>query len=580
MHEPKDVTFSSLFSPLTEKKIFIFIALIGLIVYFNALFNGFVWDDVGYILLNPEIHSFNIFHLFGTNTYNHATFYRPLAAVYFSLFFNIFGQQAFFYHFFQILLHIFNTYIVFYLFKKFFPLGLSFFLSLIFLIHPIQVESVVYISGSLSELYFFFGGWALLVSMKTSLKIRDTGWVSALFLLSLLSKETGIIFILTSLFYQWLFAKKNLFKILIGSSITVAVYSIVRFLLSGVLFQKDTNTFVPIEKLGLYLRLLHIPSIIFYYVKTLTYPQSLAIDQLWIIKAMTVQNFYFPLLVVIFFLIVFVILGINVWKKQKNLFKIYLFFLIFFLLNFGLVLQIFPLDMTVADRWFYSPLTGLLGIIGVGYVSFVSLKLGLKKPFMIVTSIVVILFCLRTIIRNADWADGTTLYTHDTKIESNYDLEGMLGAQFAFASDYKNAIPHLRKSINDFPHDTTLYDLGYAYEQIGDYANAHKYYGLVINENKIVVRDQILKNAYDGMARVLVAHATPPVAKEFLLKAVHLYPTNGSYWAFLAITDYNLHNQLDALSEAEKAKNLLRNDSTQKLYDRILNQQPLNLRTN
>jgi archaellum biogenesis protein FlaJ (TadC family) len=62
-----DVTFKGLFSPLTTKKVIVFLFLIGIVVFFNALFNGFAWDDEGFIKDNPEVHSINLITQFGPN---------------------------------------------------------------------------------------------------------------------------------------------------------------------------------------------------------------------------------------------------------------------------------------------------------------------------------------------------------------------------------------------------------------------------------------------------------------------------------------------------------------------------------
>ncbi|HZE86733.1 MAG TPA: hypothetical protein VE090_00865 [Methylomirabilota bacterium] len=73
MSEPEqEFSFKSLFSPLTNLK------AIHIIVFFNALSNGFVWDDKTYIILNNDVHSLNIPKLIGNNIFNQSQQYRPL----------------------------------------------------------------------------------------------------------------------------------------------------------------------------------------------------------------------------------------------------------------------------------------------------------------------------------------------------------------------------------------------------------------------------------------------------------------------------------------------------------------------
>src|SRR5438552_1741257 len=89
------------FIPLTTKKAISIIVILGFIVFGNALFNGFVWDDKPFIIRNTDVHSINIAYLFSKNTFNAGGYYRPIPALYFALLYNLFGSQAFFYHFLQ-----------------------------------------------------------------------------------------------------------------------------------------------------------------------------------------------------------------------------------------------------------------------------------------------------------------------------------------------------------------------------------------------------------------------------------------------------------------------------------------------
>src|SRR4051812_3106647 len=98
---------------MTNRKAIYFFILIALLVFGNMLFNGFVWDDLPFIISNPDLHTFNIARLFGENSFNSSGYYRPLPAVYFSVLYTFFTTHAFFYHFFQLSLHSLAVYLLF-----------------------------------------------------------------------------------------------------------------------------------------------------------------------------------------------------------------------------------------------------------------------------------------------------------------------------------------------------------------------------------------------------------------------------------------------------------------------------------
>ena len=68
----KIFSFKQFFNPLTTRKVIFIIAVLGFIVFGNALFNNFVADDILYIVNNPQLHQFNILTSFGENAFNGA----------------------------------------------------------------------------------------------------------------------------------------------------------------------------------------------------------------------------------------------------------------------------------------------------------------------------------------------------------------------------------------------------------------------------------------------------------------------------------------------------------------------------
>ncbi len=191
-------SLKSLFVPLTTIKAFSFIAIIGIIVFFNGLFNGFVGDDYPQIIYNLTIQSFNNIPAFfsGSTFYKGpglnlgGIYYKPLLETSYSLTYSLFGPNYFAYHLFELLIFIINACLVFLLFKSFFNKPIAFILSIVFLIHPINSESAFYISDTQETLFFLFGMIALLLLKKYHSQ-KALIVASLLLLLSLLSKETG-----------------------------------------------------------------------------------------------------------------------------------------------------------------------------------------------------------------------------------------------------------------------------------------------------------------------------------------------------------------------------------------------------
>jgi len=318
-NQDNDISLKDYFVPLTNAKAITFIILIGLIVYANALFNGFVWDDFAFILNNLDLRTTNVFQLFIMNVFNNGGYYRPLSALYFYVLYHIFGNQAFYYHLIQVLLHIVNTGFLFLLLKKFVRKPIAFFSALIFLLHPIQVESVVYIGATQSELFTIFGLGGLLQIMSNK---KDTiiKWVLVFIslLFSILVKETGILFLLMAIIYINVTREnKYLSKSFLLGSI-VFIYCVIRLGISKIYFEKAVTS--PISWLPIWQRIINIPSILFYYIRMFFFPSKMAIDQLWTISSTGFSQFYLPLLICIGFIVGLYFGGYYVYRNDQKIF--------------------------------------------------------------------------------------------------------------------------------------------------------------------------------------------------------------------------------------------------------------------
>ncbi|MBI5122714.1 hypothetical protein HZA75_02530 [Candidatus Roizmanbacteria bacterium] len=226
-------------------------------------------------------------------------------------------------------------------------------------------------------------------------------------------------------------------------------------------------------------RLENIPAIIWYYLSSIALPFNLVIQQRWVIPQITIKDFYLPLLgeSLVFFALFFG--GISLFKHVKTYFRLYMFFLAWFLLGLAMLLQIFPLDLTIADRWFYLPLVGFLGCLGILFKVFLSRFRG--KVFGLLGVILILFFSLLTIARNANYSDEITLYIHDLQINEDAIMENDLGINYAKSGNMQVAFHYLQKSVQDDPYPGNLYNLALAYEQVGEIRKAKEYYVKAFN---------------------------------------------------------------------------------------------------
>jgi len=574
----QEFSFKNLFVPLTTGKAIHWIVIIGIIVYANMLFNGFVWDDHIYIMNNPQIRTFNFINFFGNNIFNNAGQYRPFVVTYFALLYGVFGTSQFFYHVIQLILHMINAVLIFLLFTSFFNKKIALFLSLVFLVHPMQVESVSYISASASVLLFFFGTTSLLIERICPESKKREVFAYALLLVACLVKETGILFVLVFLLYRYLFDKKYFVRTIFYCTGILILYFLTRITVGHVFL--NARPLIPIARLDFSHRLINIPKVLFYYGKTFFFPATLSVNQQWVIASPNLTNFVLPFVTDCICILGLFGLALLFYNKKRKVLKLYIFFTVWFLVGLILHSQIFPLDMTVADRWFYFDIAGLLGIIGFVLSRCNFLQSKKVYPYLATfASLIILLLGSRTVIRNGDWQNGEKLFLHDIKTEDNFLNEEQLSQELLFEKKYPEALFHEQRSVAYFPNELNKYNVAYLYEITGNIPKAKNEYVSALRSGYYSPDNHRHYLAtYQRLSNLLVLYDDPDTAQKFIKGAIKDYPDASSLWVRLSLSEYKLNHHNSALADAKHAVLLSPNNAmANQIYQLLLNNQPVHL---
>jgi len=585
--------FRRLFNPLSTKKVVWIIVLVGVVVHFNGLFGGFIGDDKGQIQFNHFIQSLShVPQFFTGSTFASSSgtnldgpFYKPFLSLSYAVLYALFKATPFYFHAFQLILHITNGILLFILFKKFLKEHIALLLALIFIVHPINSEAVVYIADLQEPLFFCFGLSALLLAMKESLSPKRAALISLLLLCSLLSKETGILFVLmviiTRLFVRWY--KTELLRSMMYAIPPILIYAFLRFGVAKMFISKFPG--MPITLLPLSQRILNMPAIVFYYLKTFFYPSTLDFFQIWIVKRITLTNFFVPLIAIGLFFAALILLGVYTYRKYNSLFLPYLFFTIWLLAGIGLHMQLVPLDFTVSERWFYFPIVGLLGVLGVAWQAY-SGKSHPKQYLTIALGVLAVLtltlFSVRTMVRNANWTNEITLYSHDIAIYDSSFLENNLGQDYFAKKDYQQAVIHYQKSVNIDPSLGSYYNIALVYMDTGDLKNAELYYLKALAANKTQPDHEDYKlvgnKIFEDLTSIHIVSREYMAAEQLASKAIAMYPHDGLLWGNLAVSQYMQGEKVSARHAITTALiQLPDNNEIQYAYQQITTNQPIQI---
>ena len=481
---------------------FLLIAALTVIIYSNSFYVPFHYDDYVVITENPNIK--NIKNISDVFLYNPS---RPLSTLSFALNYYFNSLNPFGYHVVNLIFHIANGWLIFvllfFIFNNSFngqravlltPFQIALFTSLIFCSHPIQTESVTYISSRIGIMCTTFYLISIIFFLKflKSNKLRGFFYSISLisFLVALGFKEIAatlpVILMLFERFFLSSKSKKPGFPTKDGNKafnlinflkakwyylpflFFIAVVLIMRYLFFGAMGHPKFHR-------NLYYHFLTQSHVIVDYIRLLFLPVNLTVDH-----GFSLYPTLFKLSTILCVSVVFLILIFSIKNIRKA--SMFSFSILLFFITLSPT-SLIPLEDSMSERWLYLPLIGfcllLVFICQFLCKTFIPqadinddenptsspfFKRGLNKfPPVYFLSIIILLFSADTFLRNNVWKSEYTLWNDALAKTRNKARPYLaLGCIYIRDGNYLKGIDYFEKSIRLYPTSEGYNNLAFA----------------------------------------------------------------------------------------------------------------------
>lgn len=432
--------------------------LFSIILLAPSIYNGWVyWDDPTYVLENDflVIKSFDdIIAMFSLQFVQGN--YHPLTILSLALDYSIDGINPIVFHTTNLFFHIANAALVYlFVFKLFRIKSIAFFVSLLFAIHPMHVESFAWVSERKDVLYVFFFILGLIQYLNYQKKENLSSYFLCLlfFILSLFSKGMAVVFPVVMILLDYL-QKREFNRRVILEKIPFFVLSLI-FGLIVLWAQEESNAIssdvshplsqaflIPIHGLLIYL----IKAVIPYNLSAL-HPYPMMLDGK---TPFQILYSFIPLLLLFTGVILF-------FRKNRKV----VFGFAFFVLVIFPVLQFLSVGSAmISERFTYLPYIGLFIVLAVILQKeFSKGSKTRKNTILFLTGAYIAFLSYQTHHRITIWENDETLWTD--VIESypqDYFAYMKRGSFRAKKGEFDSALLDLNKGISIFQNDYYLFN--------------------------------------------------------------------------------------------------------------------------
>ncbi|MDP8215711.1 MAG: tetratricopeptide repeat protein [Candidatus Kaelpia imicola] len=432
----------------------------GLIVYIGILDAPFIYDDIHLVLNNELITSFKYIPELFKTIFNSDILrlpFRPLQIISYMFDYKLWTFDPRGYHLINVLLHVFNSLLLYGLSLRFFKRRKeAFLIALLFVIHPLNTGAVSYISGRADLLAGYFSFLSLILFFRFLDSHKNIALILSMlsFVAAILSKEIALIVPLLLLTYVVIFYRPSL-RYLICHLVIAAIYMLLR--LPGFL----AATFFKPTLSG---RFLTAPYLFFRYLKIIFFPHNLRLSY----AISYIDSPKDPAFILYFILLSLVVcLGLYSIRKSKRM----VFFSIWYILNFLLISGVVvALNAPCAEHWLYLGLPAIFALmVSLIYSLFYRGAVYRYAGYIFITGML-IYYGFSTLERNKEWGTPEDFYKNEIEhTPSNYKAHYNLGIIYFNEGRYLDAEEEFKKTITIFPElHLAYYGLALTAEERGD----------------------------------------------------------------------------------------------------------------
>ncbi len=450
---------------------------------------------------------------YGREDYFRGPIYRPFPLILFATEWQFFPDNPMVYHLVNVLFYSLLCLLLYSVLCKLFEetnLLFPFVCTMLYAAHPIHTEVVDSIKSADEILAFLFALLSLFYFLKSIEKnsILYLLFGAVFYFISLLSKETAIAFFIVIPLMLYVFIKADFKRILLITSIlfcTTMGMLLIRYEVlksvpdNGIQLMNNSLVGAPdfiSRKMTAFYVLLR-------YILLLLFPHPLSYNYTFNQIPICHLNNLPVLFGIVLCLAIFIYSIINIRKKSMIAFSI-----LFFLLTIIPVSNIFMLiGSPMAERFLFMPSLGFSMLTTLFLIKITTAKaeenriLSFKEfiqgnsKIVIIVSILLCLYSIKTISRNTDWKDDVSLVGHDVEIVPNcasaHFSWGHILVDTLFLEEkdsvQKNkildqGIDEFKKAVAIFNNYTDAYNwLAKAYILKKDYQNAISVYRILLH---------------------------------------------------------------------------------------------------
>lgn len=469
---------------INKKYLILFLFVFSFILYSKTINYGFVWDDERIHLMSNQSLMNGDVKSFWEKPYS--GMYIPVSYTAWAFIKNISnhntGLSPKTFHLLNIFTHSINCILVFQLLLLLFKnQAHAFWASILFLLHPMQVESVGWIS-EFRGLYSAFFSLLALISMfkyfekngvftlRSFLTSRHFMIASVLFVLALLSKPSAIVLPFVAGILTWCFYRDN-FKT-IWKGLLIWVFILLPILLITKASQPNELIYSGV---ALWQRFFIAGDSLFFYLSKIVFPYPLAVC--YGNTPELIANNKLIYLTTVICLVIACFLFIK-RKSHPILFSGFAIIVICVLPVLGLVPFEYQKHATVADRYLY------FGMLGVAL--FIPLIIGLIKQYawLKYSTIALLLFYLvLNIQQTSTWKNEFTVWDNTLKhYQNSPKVFYNRGVEYSKIKKYPEAISDYTNSLALQPNYLdAIFNRANAYENVNNTVAAFKDYNTYLS---------------------------------------------------------------------------------------------------